>query len=73
MYLPNNFFPVNNNTDMTILPAVTPAVTNNSEKTNQATQLTGVDLKLQDYVSHHNSAKERKLLECHAHCFIVLS
>ena len=53
------------------LMLVTPSSVKQDKKQNN--QVPYIKTKLHDYVSKNKSAKDKRLLECHAHCFISLS
>lgn len=43
------------------------------KKSKEAIQFLYVRKKLRSYVAENDNAKDLRLLECHAHCFISLS
>ncbi len=53
-----------------LLPIVKPA--DKSAKDSEY-QLNAIKTKLRKYVADNDTPEARRLLECHAHCFIVLS
>ncbi len=73
MYSSNETFPkkeMNQIISVSFLPTVKKASSNQKKKRKN---LREIKVKLQKYVAENNSEKDKRLLENHAHCFILLS